>query len=235
VNDRQVLELRDVHKGYRSPDGLWLIPVLNGVNLVVALGETLAVVGPSGSGKSTLLSLMGALEVSDRGSVLLDGQDLSRASERERARLRSRRVGFVFQSHHLLPQCSAWENVLVPTIPARRSREDRGPEAEGAEARARRLLERVGLGDRLAHRPAELSGGECLRVAVARALVNRPGLLLADEPTGSLDERSARELAELLVQVNAEEGTTLVVVTHSPALAGMMNRRLELRGGVLAA
>jgi predicted ABC-type transport system involved in lysophospholipase L1 biosynthesis ATPase subunit len=234
VNDRPVLALRDVHKGYRSPDGLRLIPVLNGVNLEVAQGETLAVVGPSGSGKSTLLSLMGALEASDQGSVLLDGQALSRASERERARLRSRRIGFVFQSHHLLPQCSAWENVLVPTMAARRGRESRRDgAAEGVEARARRLLERVGLGDRLAHRPAELSGGECLRVAVARALVNRPGLLLADEPTGSLDERTAGELAELLVQVNAEEGTTLVVVTHSPALATLMGRRLQLRAGVL--
>ncbi|MCX7031065.1 MAG: ABC transporter ATP-binding protein [Spirochaetes bacterium] len=228
-----VLELRDVHKAFRSPDGSRSIPVLNGVSLAIGPGETVAVVGPSGSGKSTLLALMGGLDVSDRGSVLLDGADLAAMGDRERAQARSRRIGFVFQSHRLLPQCSAWENVLVPTIPVRRA----GAAAEGGEppsARARRLLERVGLADRLGHRPAELSGGECLRVAVARALVNRPRLLLADEPTGSLDERSARELAELLVEVNREEGTSLVVVTHSVALASLMGRRLELHSGVLA-
>jgi predicted ABC-type transport system involved in lysophospholipase L1 biosynthesis ATPase subunit len=228
-----VLELRDVHKGYRSPDGLRQIPVLNGVSFSIGPGETVAVVGPSGSGKSTLLSLMGALEVPDRGSVLLDGRQLSLLSERERAQVRNRRIGFVFQSHHLLPQCSAWENVLVPTLAARRAGRAAGGDAEGPEARARRLIARVGLGERLGHRPAELSGGECLRVAVARALINRPDIILADEPTGSLDQRSAGELAELLVQVNREEGASLVVVTHSPALAAMMGRRLELRRGAL--
>lgn len=227
-----VLELHDVHKAYRSPDGSRAITVLNGVSLVVHPGETVAVVGPSGSGKSTLLALMGALDVPDRGCVLLDGEDLAAMTERDRALARSRRIGFVFQSHRLLPQCSAWENVLVPTIPMRRAGLDDG--GEHAEARARRLLERVGLAGRLAHRSAELSGGECLRVAVARALVNRPRVLLADEPTGSLDERSAAELAELLVEVNREEGTSLVVVTHSTALAGLMGRRLVLHGGVLS-
>jgi lipoprotein-releasing system ATP-binding protein len=237
MNAAAVLELRDVHKSFRSPDGLREIPVLNGVSLAVSPGETVAVVGPSGSGKSTLLSLMGALDVPDRGSVLLGGADLAAMTERERARVRSRCIGFVFQSHRLLPQCSVWENVLVPTIPLRRA----GGTAEATEAdrepvdsRARRLLERVGLADRLSHRPGELSGGECLRAAVARALVNRPRVLLADEPTGSLDERSARALGELLVEVNREEGTSLVVVTHSAALAAHMGRRLELLGGVLA-
>jgi lipoprotein-releasing system ATP-binding protein len=226
-----VLELRDVRKAFRSPDGSREIPVLNGVSLAVRPGETIAVVGPSGSGKSTLLALMGTLDVPDQGSVLLDGTDLTTMSERDRAQVRSRRIGFVFQSHRLLPQCSAWENVLVPTIPVRRAGGTNG--GEPIEARTRRLLERVGLADRLGHRPAELSGGECLRVAVARALVNRPSLLLADEPTGSLDERSAHELAELLVEVNREEGTSLVVVTHSAALADLMDRRLALHGGVL--
>lgn len=232
-----VLELRDVHKAYRTPDGSREIPVLNGVNLVVRAGETVAVVGPSGSGKSTLLSLMGALDVPDLGSVLLDGVDLAGMTERDRAGARSRRIGFVFQSHRLLPQCSAWENVLVPTIPVRRAgaaAADVQGAGEPLEARARRLLERVGLAGRLDHRPAELSGGECLRVAVARALVNRPRLLLADEPTGSLDERSAAGLAELLVEVNREEGTSLVVVTHSAALSSLLERRLELHGGVLS-
>jgi predicted ABC-type transport system involved in lysophospholipase L1 biosynthesis ATPase subunit len=232
MNDAAVLELKDVRKAFRSPDGSREIMVLNGVSLTVRGGETVAVVGPSGSGKSTLLALMGALDVPDRGSVLLDGADLAAMTERDRALVRSRRIGFVFQSHRLLPQCSAWENVLVPTIPVRRAGGVDG--GEPLEARARRLLERVGLADRLGHRPAELSGGECLRVAVARALVNRPCVLLADEPTGSLDERSAGELARLLIDVNREEGTSLVVVTHSAALAALMGRRLELHGGVLA-
>ncbi len=227
MGDRTVLELRGVHKGFPSPDGRRWIPVLGGIDLAIGRGTTLAVVGPSGSGKTTLLSLMGGLEVADRGSVLVDGVDFAAMGDRERAGMRARRVGFVFQSHRLLPQCSAWENVLVPTLAAR----DR---KGGVEARARRLLDRVGLGDRLAHRPAELSGGECLRVAVARALVNGPQVLLADEPTGSLDERTAHEIAELLVEVNREEGTSLVVVTHAPAIARLMDRSLELRGGVLA-
>jgi len=241
MNGTPVLELKGVHKAFLSPDRLREIRVLNGVDLAVIAGETIAVVGPSGSGKSTLLSLMGALDVPDRGSVLLDGTDLAAMAERDRARLRSRRIGFVFQSHRLLPQCSVWENVLVPTIPLRRA-VGGGAQSGGAagngeppEDRARRLLRRVGLAHRLSHRPAELSGGECLRAAVARALVNRPRVLLADEPTGSLDERTARELAELLVEVNREEGTSLVVVTHAAALASLMGRRLELHGGVLAA
>jgi lipoprotein-releasing system ATP-binding protein len=238
MNGTPVLELRGVHKAFHSPDGLREIRVLNGVDLTVAAGETIAVVGPSGSGKSTLLSLMGALDVPDRGSVLLDGSDLAAMAERGRASVRSRRVGFVFQSHRLLPQCSVWENVLVPTIPLRRSAGGGTPSRDTGESpgdRARRLLGRVGLADRLSHRPAELSGGECLRAAVARALVNRPHILLADEPTGSLDERTAHELAELLVEVNREEGTSLVVVTHAAAMASLMGRRLELHGGVLTA
>jgi len=228
VSEQPILRLEQVHKSFRSPDGRVEIPVLQGVSLTVAAGETLAVVGPSGSGKSTLLSLMGALDVPDSGRVLLDGRDLAGLSESERARVRSRRVGFVFQFHHLLPQCSVWENVLVPTLAL-----GRGAAVAGAEARARRLLERVGLGDRLGHRPAELSGGECLRAAVARALINRPALLLADEPTGSLDTESAERLAELLVSVNREEQVSLVVVTHSASLAARLDRRTELRGGVL--
>jgi lipoprotein-releasing system ATP-binding protein len=235
VSGDPVLVLEEVRKSFRSPDGRREIPVLKGVSLAVAPGETLAVVGPSGSGKSTLLSLMGALDVPSGGRVILDGRDLSGLSEPELARVRGRRVGFVFQFHHLLPQCSVWENVLVPTLAVgRRGGEAQGRSAEEPEARARRLLERVGLGDRLGHRPAELSGGECLRVAVARALVNRPGILLADEPTGSLDAESAERLAEMLVEVNREEGTSLVVVTHAATLAERMQRRYQLRSGVLS-
>jgi predicted ABC-type transport system involved in lysophospholipase L1 biosynthesis ATPase subunit len=229
------IELRGVHKSYRTPDGSRAIPVLNGVDLAVGAGATLAVTGPSGSGKSTLLALMGALDVPDRGTVLLDGEDLAGMDERSRALARARRIGFVFQSHRLLPQCSAWENVLVPTIPLRRAGGGEAARRRAIEDRARRLLERVGLADRADHRPGELSGGECLRVAIARALVNAPRLLLADEPTGSLDRSTAEEIAALLVAVNREEGTALVVVTHAPALAALMERRLELRGGGIAA
>jgi len=224
-----LLRLEEVHKSFPAPQGQVPIEVLKGVSLELRAGESLAVVGPSGSGKSTLLALMGALLEPTRGRVLLDGRDLAGLSRRERAAARSRRVGFVFQLHHLLPQCSVWENVLVPVLALPRA----ARESESPELRARRLLERVGLGDRLAHRPAELSGGECLRTAVARALINRPALLLADEPTGSLDEDTAGRLAELLVALNREEKVSLVVVTHSAAMAGRLGRRCRLIHGVL--
>ena len=241
MTDGAVLALSGVHKSFPSPDGRGELRVLNGIDLTLGPGESIAIVGPSGSGKSTLLSLMGGLDTPTRGSVFLDGRDLGGLTDRERARVRSRRIGFVFQLHHLLPQCSVWENVLVPTLavgrvsrawPRHPNEPEARSEADPAE-RARRLLERMGLSGRLGHRPAELSGGECLRAAVARALINRPAVLLADEPTGSLDEEAAGQLAELLVSVNREEGTTLVVVTHSPALAGLMERRYRLHGGVL--
>ena len=228
-----VVELKGVRKSYWSPDGSRELPVLNGVDLSARPGTSCAIVGPSGSGKSTLLALMGCLLAPDAGAVLLDGRDVVSLSERERAAARNRRIGFVFQLHHLLPQCSVWENVLVPTLAHPGLR--RGGGRAEVESRARRLIDRMGLGDRMAHRPAELSGGECLRVAVARALINRPGILLADEPTGSLDARSAHEVAELLVEVNREEGAALVVVTHSAELASLMERRLELREGALSA
>ena len=236
-----MLALSGVHKSFPSPDGRGELRVLNGIDLTLGPGESMAIVGPSGSGKSTLLSLMGGLDTPTRGSVFLDGRDLGGLTDRERARVRSRRIGFVFQLHHLLPQCSVWENVLVPTLavgrvsrawPRHPGEPEARSEADPAE-RALRLLERMGLGGRLGHRPAELSGGECLRAAVARALINRPAVLLADEPTGSLDEEAAGQLAELLVSVNREEGTTLVVVTHSPVLAGLMERRCRLHGGVV--
>jgi lipoprotein-releasing system ATP-binding protein len=237
MSDRPLLQLEEVHKRFPAPLGRAPVEVLKGVNLALRAGESLAVVGPSGSGKSTLLALMGALLEPSSGRVLLDGRDLAGLSEPERAAVRSRRVGFVFQQHHLLPQCSVWENVLVPVLALRRAQRGghfaAGTTGERPEQRARRLLERVGLADRLAHRPAELSGGECLRTAVARALINRPALLLADEPTGSLDADSAGQLAELLVQVNREEGAGLVVVTHSAALAALLQRRARLARGVL--
>jgi len=223
-----ILELVDVAKRYETggPDGG--LEVLRGVNLRVAAGESLAVVGPSGSGKSTLLNLIGGLDRPSAGRVLFEGRDLADLNDADLARFRNRRIGFVFQLHHLLPQCTVLENVLVPTLVG-----GDGAEKEEALLRAERLLARVGLGDRLTYRPGRLSGGERERVAVARALVNRPALLLADEPTGSLDRRTAENLMALLAELNEEEGVTLVVVTHAETLADRMGRTLELEDGVL--
>jgi lipoprotein-releasing system ATP-binding protein len=200
--------------------------VLRGVSLELAAGENLAVVGPSGSGKSTLLNVIGTLDTPTSGRVMLDGEDPAELDEPALARFRSRNVGFVFQDHHLLPQCSVLENVLVPTIATGRTT----PEAYD---RAARLLERVGLSDRLHHRPAELSGGERQRVALARALVNQPLLLLADEPTGNLDRTTAERVGQLLLDLQAQEEMMLIVVTHSTRLAGRMSRTLELDEGRL--
>lgn len=222
-----LLVLDSVTKRFDAPDGGAEGPlVLDGVDLSLDEGERMAVVGPSGSGKSTLLHLAAGLDRPTGGRVVLDGQDLAGLDEGALARARRESVGLVFQDHHLLPQCSALENVLVPTLVA----EDRA----GAEERARELLERVGLGGRLTHRPAQLSGGERQRVAVVRALINRPKLLLADEPTGALDEAAAGGLGELLLELNASQGVALVVVTHSSALAERVGRTLRLEGGRLA-
>jgi predicted ABC-type transport system involved in lysophospholipase L1 biosynthesis ATPase subunit len=222
-----LLELADVTKHYGDVAGD-APPVLRGVDLQLVPGESLAIVGPSGSGKSTLLNLLGGLDHPTSGRVTLEGADLAAMKADELARLRNRRIGFVFQLHHLLPQCTALENVLVPTLVDTSAEERRG-RAE----RARLLLTQVGLGERLSHRPGQLSGGECQRVAVVRALINEPTLLLADEPTGSLDGGSAQQLGDLLAQLNDEHGVTLVVVTHSMELARRMGRVLELRDGRL--
>jgi len=223
-----ILELLDVVKRYETggPDGG--PEILRGVNLRVAAGESLAVVGPSGSGKSTLLNLIGGLDRPSGGRVLFEGRDLADFNDADLSRFRNRRIGFVFQLHHLLPQCTVLENVLVPTLVG-----GDGAGKEESLLRAERLLARVGLGDRLTYRPGRLSGGERERVAVARALVNRPALLLADEPTGSLDRRTAENLMALLAELNEEEGVTLVVVTHAETYAARMGRTLELRDGVL--
>ncbi len=225
ADDHVLLELIAIRKAY-SPSAS---PVLDGLDLAVRSGESLAVVGPSGCGKSTLLNIIGTLDRPGAGQVLLDGRDLTGLDDNALAALRSREIGFVFQLHHLLPQCTILENVLLPTLAAR----DTAAERRQAEARARGLLERVGLSHRLAHRPGELSGGERQRAAVVRALVNSPKLLLADEPTGSLDRASAENLGQLLVELNRADGVTLIVVTHSLELAGEMERVRQLRDGRL--
>jgi lipoprotein-releasing system ATP-binding protein len=223
-----LLELSGVARRYDASGSAAETTVLKDVHLQLAAGESVAIVGPSGSGKSTLLNIIGALDQPTSGQVVLEGSKLSALDEPALALLRSRAIGFVFQLHHLLPQCSVLENVLVPTLAG-------GPErrSEKPEARARRLLERVGLSDRLSHRPGQLSGGERQRVAVVRALINEPRLLLADEPTGSLDRTAADNLARLLVELNREEGVALLVITHSMDLARQMSRVLELRDGTL--
>jgi lipoprotein-releasing system ATP-binding protein len=201
------------------------VEVLRGVDLDVAPGASAAVVGPSGSGKTTLLQLIGALDAPDAGTVAIDGRDLAALDEAGRRDLRLRRIGFVFQLHHLLPQLTVLENALVPAWAA--------GDAARRRARARRLLDRVGLGPRADHRPAQLSGGERQRAALVRALVLEPALLLADEPTGALDRAAAAALADLLLELNREEGVTLVVATHSADLAARLARRLRLADGVL--
>jgi len=224
-----ILEIEHVAKRYDGPAGGDAPAVLKDVSLRVGPGEALAIVGPSGSGKSTLLNLIGGLDRPTGGTILLEGRDLAGLSDGELAAVRAAEIGFVFQLHHLLPQCTVWENVLVPTLACRSPGRSEAP-----ADRARRLLARVGLVERMHYRPGELSGGERQRAAVVRALINHPKLLLADEPTGSLDRAAADNLADLLVEINREEGVTLIVVTHSAPLAGRMGRMLHLRDGVLA-
>src|SRR5262245_51895460 len=202
------------------------LQVLRDISLEVPRGEALAVMGPSGSGKSTLLYILGTLERPTSGEVNLAGVNPFDLNERALADFRNRHIGFVFQDHHLLPQCSVLENVLIPTLVRRSPRAD-------AEKWARELLDRVGLSQRLDHRPAELSGGEKQRVAVARALIHRPLLILADEPTGNLDRKTAQQVGQLLIDLHRQEKTMLLVVTHSPELARMLPHGQEMIDGTL--
>jgi len=217
-----ILDVADVHKGFASPAGP--IEVLRGVDLRVAPGESVAIVGESGSGKSTLLSLLAGLDAPSRGRVAVDGRDLASLSERELARFRASRLGIVFQQFHLMSGLDALENVSLPLDLQR---------APDAEARAREALAQVGLADRARHLPSRLSGGECQRVALARALVVEPALLLADEPSGSLDAATGAAVDRLLFDLARRRGTTLVLVTHSERLADACDRRLQLEGGRL--
>ncbi len=216
-----MLVVENLSKEYRTPRGP--LPILSGVSLRLGRGDAVAVMGPSGSGKSTLLYILGALEPPTAGAVTLDGQNPFGLRAAELAAFRNSHVGFVFQDHCLLPQCSVIENVLTPTLVSKL-------DGREAESRARSLLEQVGLGGRLTHRPAELSGGEKQRVALARALVMRPLLLLCDEPTGNLDRDSAEVVASLLFELHERQETILVVVTHSPELAARFPTRFDLVG-----
>jgi lipoprotein-releasing system ATP-binding protein len=219
------LVVENLRKEYPTRSGP--LPVLDGVSLSLAHGEAVAVTGPSGSGKSTLLHIIGTLDRPSAGTVTLDGVNPFALGNSELAAFRNRRIGFVFQDHHLLPQCSVLENVLIPTLVDSRMK------PADAEAFARELLDRVGLAGRLDHRPAELSGGERQRVAVARALIERPALLLADEPTGNLDRKTAQAVGELLLELHRQQNAMLVVVTHSAELAKLFPARLEMADGTL--
>ncbi len=217
-----LLKLENISKSY-SRERM----ILDQLSLEINAGERVAIVGPSGSGKTTLLNLIGTLDRPDSGKMIFDGQDLSAMNDNQLAQFRNRKVGFVFQMHHLLPQLSLWENVLLPTLT------DPALQGKETDERAKRLIERVGLGGVVSQKPSELSGGECQRTAVVRALINLPALLLADEPTGALDQKSSGNLTDLLIELNKEEGVALVVVTHSMDVAKKMDRIYRLDNGRL--
>ena len=212
-----LIEVRDLAKSYGET------PVFSALSFTVAAGETVAVVGPSGCGKSTLLNCLGGLDRPTSGQVLFDGRDLSTLDDHALAALRAGSIGFVFQDHHLLPQLSALENVLLPTLAL-----SRRPNEAQVRASAKELLAKVGLAGKENRRPAQLSGGERQRVALARALINKPKIILADEPTGALDVANATTVAEVLLSLNHQAGTALIVVTHSAALAARMSRQIQL-------
>lgn len=218
------LVIRGLTKRYPTPDGE--LRILEGVDLTLDRGDSLAIIGPSGAGKSTLLYMLGALDTPTQGTVTLLGENPHAMNPTQQAAFRNRHVGFVFQDHHLLPQCTVLENVLIPTLA-------RSGATAAMEQRARQLLDRVGLSARLDHLPAKLSGGERQRAAVCRALIHQPTLLLADEPTGDLDRASADAVGTLLLELHREQNTVLICVTHSLELANRFPRKFELRDGQL--
>ena len=227
-----LIELRQVSKSYAEPERGVAVPVLRGIDLSIEPGESIAIVGPSGCGKSTLLNLLGTLDEADEGEVFFDGESLRGAPSQRLSELRSQHIGFIFQLHHLLPQLTVLENVLVPTL-ALKGKANTAEAATAAEARAKDLLATVGLAERMNYKPAQLSGGERQRVAVVRALINKPRLILADEPTGALDEANAAALTDLLITLQKQTGVSLVLVTHHRAQADRMGRVLVMHEGQL--
>jgi lipoprotein-releasing system ATP-binding protein len=219
-----VLTAEQICKSYR--DGLQVTEVLHGVDLCINRGDMLAIVGSSGSGKSTLLHILGTLDKQNSGSLSILGKDIARLSTEQKAALRNTQLGFIYQFHHLLMDFTALENVAMPLL-------IRGLSANVAQQRASAMLQRVGLAHRVTHRPAELSGGERQRVAIARALVGEPALVLADEPTGNLDQHTAEQIYQLLRSLNKELGTSFIVVTHDLALASKLDRHVLMRDGHL--
>ena len=226
MSDKSVLSCRNLGKSYE--EGPQTVEVLANVELELLPGERVAIVGSSGSGKSTLLNMLGGLDTPSKGSVWLAGEELSALNEKARGLLRNRALGFVYQFHHLLPEFTALENVCMPLLIGKT------PIAE-VRQRATALLQRVGLGQRLAHKPAELSGGERQRVAIARALVNKPGLVMLDEPTGNLDSHTAQGIQDLMLELSTSMRTAFLVVTHDMSLARQMDRVLHLQEGRLTA
>lgn len=221
-----MISVQNLSKSYQTPGET--IQVLTDLNLTLDPGDTASIVGPSGCGKSTLLNLLGALDRPTSGSIIIDGQDIASFTDPQASAFRNHSLGFIFQQHHLLPQLTVLENVLIPRLAG-----DWSEPASTTEQRARQLLETVGLSHRLNHLPWQLSGGEKLRTAVARALINQPKLILADEPTGSLDPTSTETIADLLLTLNQTQNVTLIVVTHNPDLARRMAKPFELKSGKL--
>lgn len=220
-----LLSLKEIIKGFGNPEASYR-RVLDGLSMEVEQGDSIAILGPSGSGKTTLLNIIGGMDHPDQGSVQFRGKEMTGLSPREMDHFRNKEIGFVFQFHHLLPQCTLLENVLVPTITEAAGRQEK-------TARAEALMKRVGIWDYRDKLPGKLSGGECQRAAVVRAMINAPSLLLADEPTGALDTGNVEAMADLLLDLNREDGLTLIVVTHSGDLAGRMEKTMELQNGKL--
>lgn len=221
-----LLQLKNISKGYGETGSHSFRPVLSELNFKVGKGEKIAIIGPSGSGKTTLLNMIGALDVPDSGEVFFNEQNITDYTKKELSNFRNQHLGFVFQLHHLMPQLSLWENVLLPLLP-------QGKISSEQKDWAEYLIRKVGVWEQRKQKPSEMSGGECQRTAVVRALVNKPQLILADEPTGALDENNALALSDLLIQLSEEEKLTLVTVTHSAELADKMDKKFLLRNGKL--